>query len=67
MTRSVQVPVIASGGAGTPQHLADALSAGAAAVLAASIFHQGTYTVGQIKDFLAEAGFPMRPAPRRAA
>lgn len=58
---AVEVPVIASGGAGTPQHLADALAAGAAAVLAASIFHQGTYTVGQVKEFLAEAGFPMRP------
>ena len=58
---AVEVPVIASGGAGTPQHLADALAAGAAAVLAASIFHQGTYTVGQVKEFLAAAGFPMRP------
>lgn len=71
VARSVQVPVIASGGAGTAQHLADALAAGAAAVLAASIFHQGTYTVGEIKDFLAEAGFPMRPPmgsnPRRVA
>jgi cyclase len=67
VTRRAQVPVIASGGAGTPQHLADALAAGAAAVLAASIFHQGTYTVGEIKDFLADAGFPMRPVPRRAA
>lgn len=61
---AVGVPVIASGGAGTPRHLADALAAGAAAVLAASIFHQGTYTVGQVKEFLAEAGFPMRPHAR---
>ena len=61
VVRSVEVPVIASGGAGTPQHLADALASGAAAVLAASIFHQGTYTVAQVKEFLAEAGFPMRP------
>jgi imidazole glycerol-phosphate synthase subunit HisF len=61
VVRTVEVPVIASGGAGTPQHLADALAAGAAAVLAASIFHQGTYTVGQVKEFLAGAGFPMRP------
>lgn len=54
------VPVIASGGAGKPEHLADALRAGAAAVLAASIFHQGTYTVGEIKTYLAQQGFPMR-------
>jgi imidazole glycerol-phosphate synthase subunit HisF len=63
VAEAVQVPVIASGGAGTPGHLADALAAGAAAVLAASIFHQGTYTVGQIKESLAAAGFPMRPSP----
>lgn len=60
VVQSVGVPVIASGGAGTPEHLADALAAGAAAVLAASIFHQGTYTVGQIKRSLAEAGYPIR-------
>lgn len=60
VVQSVGVPVIASGGAGTPEHLADALAAGAAAVLAASIFHQGTYTVGQVKRSLSEAGFPIR-------
>jgi cyclase len=58
---SVGVPVIASGGAGTPEHLAAGLAAGAAAVLAASIFHQGTYTVGEVKERLMEAGFPIRP------
>ncbi|HYH44329.1 MAG TPA: HisA/HisF-related TIM barrel protein, partial [Thermoanaerobaculia bacterium] len=58
--RSVNVPVIASGGAGTPEHLAEGLAAGAAAVLAASIFHQGTYTVGEVKRYLAQAGFPIR-------
>jgi cyclase len=57
---AVPVPVIASGGAGDPGHLVDALEAGAAAVLAASIFHQGTYTVGDVKQVLAEAGFPVR-------
>ena len=56
----VDVPVIASGGAGRPEHLADALRAGAAAVLAASIFHHGTHTVGEVKAYLAEQGFPMR-------
>lgn len=56
----VNVPVIASGGAGTPDHLAAALEAGAAAVLAASIFHEETYTVGSVKRHLADRGFPMR-------
>jgi len=56
----VTVPVIASGGAGRPEHLADALGAGAAAVLAASIFHEGTYTVAEVKRRLAEAGYPTR-------
>ena len=58
---AVAVPVIASGGAGAPEHLAAALATGAAAVLAASIFHQGTYTVGEVKRALAAAGFPIRP------
>jgi cyclase len=57
---AVPVPVIASGGAGEPEHLAAALAAGAAAVLAASIFHQRTYTVGEVKRALAAAGFPLR-------
>jgi cyclase len=57
---AVPVPVIASGGAGEPAHLIQALEAGAAAVLAASIFHQGTYTVGEVKRAIAEAGFPVR-------
>ncbi|HEV8582793.1 MAG TPA: imidazole glycerol phosphate synthase subunit HisF [Thermoanaerobaculia bacterium] len=60
---AVPVPVIASGGAGEPEHLAQALAAGAAAVLAASIFHQGTYTVGDVKRDLAGAGFPIREEP----
>jgi cyclase len=57
---AVPVPVIASGGAGEAAHLAQALAAGAAAVLAASIFHGGRYTVGGVKRALAEAGFPVR-------
>jgi imidazole glycerol-phosphate synthase subunit HisF len=57
---AVPVPLIASGGAGSAEHLAAALAAGAAAVLAASIFHQGTCTVGEVKRALAAAGFPMR-------
>jgi cyclase len=58
--RRVPVPVIASGGAGRLEHLAQALAAGAAAVLAASIFHQRAHTVGEAKDFLAGAGFRVR-------
>jgi cyclase len=58
--RAVPVPVIASGGAGTVDHLAAALAAGAAAVLAASIFHQGTYSVGEVKRELAARGFSLR-------
>jgi cyclase len=59
---AVEVPVIASGGAGTPEHLYDALSEGGAdAVLAASIFHFGTYDIASIKEYLAGRGIPMRP------
>ena len=49
---AVSVPVIASGGAATPDHLLEALVAGADVVLAASIFHDGDYTVAQLKSFL---------------
>ncbi len=60
---AVSVPVIASGGAGTLEHLRDAiLVGGASAVLAASIFHDGTFTVGEAKAFLSRAGIPMRIA-----
>ena len=58
----VAVPVIASGGAGTVEHLAEALRAGSAAVLAASIFHQRSHTVEDVKREL-EAEFTMRRAP----
>jgi cyclase len=58
---AVRIPVVASGGAGSPQHMLDVLTTGHAdAALAASIFHFGTYTVGQVKDFLAGAGVPVR-------
>ena len=58
---AVDVPVIASGGAGRIEHLADALATGAAAVLAASIFHEGTHTVTEVKHLLASVGYPVRP------
>ena len=56
----VDVPVIASGGAGTVQHFVDAARAGADAVLAASVFHYGTLSIAEVKQGLAEAGFPVR-------
>ena len=58
---AVAVPVIASGGVGTLDHLADGIQTGGAdAVLAASIFHYGDYTVGQAKQRMAERGIPVR-------
>ena len=57
---AVRVPVIASGGAATAEHLLQALGAGADAVLAASIFHQAEITVGEIKRFLGDAGVEVR-------
>jgi cyclase len=60
---AVSIPVIASGGVGTLQHLADGISKGGAdAVLAASIFHYGEFTVRQAKEYLAAQGIPMRLA-----
>jgi cyclase len=60
IARAVDVPVIASGGAGEPQHLVDGLNAGADAVLCASIFHYGSYRIPEVKQALEDAGFPMR-------
>jgi cyclase len=58
---AVSIPVIASGGAGSLEHLYEALSRGkASAVLAASIFHFGEYTIGQAKDYLRQRGLPVR-------
>ncbi len=58
---AVPVPVIASGGVGTLQHLVDGvLQGGADAVLAASIFHFGTFTVAEAKDYMAAKGVPVR-------
>jgi cyclase len=62
VSEAVSVPVIASGGAGELEHLADALRAGADAVLCASIFHYGRFTVGEAKAHLAAAGIPVRTA-----
>jgi cyclase len=58
---AVRIPVIASGGAGTLQHFADALRAGAHGVLAASLFHYRGTTLPEARAFLAGQGFPVRP------
>ena len=61
ISQAVSVPVIASGGAGTLEHLHQAVVDGKAdAVLAASIFHFGAYTIGQVKSYLADRGVPVR-------
>jgi cyclase len=58
---AVSIPVIASGGVGTLEHLVDGVRDGhASAVLAASIFHFGTYSIPEAKAFMADAGLPMR-------
>ncbi|MEA2313608.1 MAG: imidazole glycerol-phosphate synthase subunit HisF [Solirubrobacteraceae bacterium] len=60
VSSAVSVPVIASGGAGELEHLSEALRAGADAVLCASIFHYGRYTVAEAKAHLQAAGIPVR-------
>lgn len=64
---STGIPLIASGGAGTPEHLLAAFCEGGAdAVLAASIFHYDQYSIGAVKDFLFDNGIPMRLVARPA-
>jgi cyclase len=61
ISEAVSIPVIASGGAGTPEHLRQVLTAGHAdAALIASMVHYGTYTIKEIKDFLHQQGLPVR-------
>jgi cyclase len=60
-TSAVSIPVIASGGAGTLEHLAEALRAGAHGVLAATIFHYQGSTLPEARAYLRERGFPVRP------
>jgi cyclase len=63
VSRAVDVPVIASGGVGSLQHLVDGIKqAEASAVLAASIFHFGTHTISEAKQFMAQQGVPVRLA-----
>ena len=61
VSNAVPIPVVASGGAGKPEHLVDAILVGKAdAVLAASIFHFGEYSILQTKRMMAENGIPVR-------
>lgn len=57
---AVDVPLVASGGAGTPDNFVQAARAGADAVLAASVFHYGRLTIAEVKDALRAAGFEVR-------
>lgn len=60
VSRAVSIPVVASGGAGSPEHLRAAFAAGADAALAASIFHYGEYTIPATKQYLADRGIAVR-------
>ena len=65
---AIPLPVIASGGAGNIDHMVDVLDKGKAdAVLAASIFHFGDYTVSDVKEYLGDHGVPVRPAREQEA
>ena len=57
---AVEVPVIASGGAGTPAHFAEAFAAGASGALAASVFHDRQIATPDLKDYLAKRGLEVR-------
>ncbi len=63
VTRAVNIPVVASGGAGSPEHLREAFAAGADAALAASIFHYNEYSIVETKQYLAQCGVPVRLCP----
>ena len=60
---AVNIPVVASGGAGNPEHLRQAFEVGASAALAASIFHYGQYSIPATKEYLAKMGIPVRLVP----
>ena len=63
VSQAVDVPVVASGGCGGPEHMRQVLTqTGADAVLAASIFHYGQYTIQQTKQYLSDHGVPVRLA-----
>ena len=60
ISSNVNIPIIASGGVGSLDHLVEGIKSGASAVLAASIFHYGTYSVSQAKEYLELKGIPVR-------
>ena len=60
ISSNVNIPVIASGGVGTLDHLVEGIKSGASAVLAASIFHYGTFSVAEAKQYLASKDIPVR-------
>jgi cyclase len=60
VTHAVGITVIASGGVGEPKNFVEGVEAGATGLLAASIFHFGTYTIGEVKKYMAEKGVPVR-------
>lgn len=61
VAEAVEIPVVASGGCGSPQHMYEAVTDGkASAALAASIFHYCEYTIGEVKQYLAERGVAVR-------
>ncbi|MBZ0117691.1 MAG: imidazole glycerol phosphate synthase subunit HisF, partial [Sandaracinaceae bacterium] len=63
---AVPIPVIASGGVGSPEHVrAGLVEGGADAALAASIFHDGEFTIGEVKEYLARRGVRVRPGATR--
>jgi cyclase len=64
---AVRVPVVASGGVGQLSHFVEGALAGATGLLAASVFHFGTFTLPQVKDALQGAGLPVRMVPRTEA
>jgi imidazole glycerol-phosphate synthase subunit HisF len=64
VSRAVGIPVVASGGAGSPEHLRAAFAVGADAALAASIFHYGEYSIPETKEYLAAHGIPVRRVAR---
>jgi cyclase len=63
VSKSVNIPVVASGGAGNPEHLRQAFEVGADAALAASIFHYNEYSIQETKKYLAARGVPVRLVP----
>jgi imidazole glycerol-phosphate synthase subunit HisF len=64
--RAVRIPVIASGGVGTLEHFVEGARAGATGLLAASVFHFGTFMIAEVKEAMSAAGLPVRPV-RQAA